>query len=252
MAAAAPADFAAKYSLAAHLCHGVCILTSQGLSLSHFNAAIGIGSIQPVTSEILDCVLTRFKNTGSTQFYVHIAEGASGDDLLAAHGLTPVGASHRVIRDAFSFSGALPASELPGVEGVTATTAEEWAAFLDRIYGLPTAPWLLGFSLRQGWHHYILREAGSIVAARSMFIDPANRAWLGIDGPVPGIMTNRYDRDFALVAVMVKDGIALGARAFFTDIEASLASLEGPSYEGFAGLGFHPAYLRRHFISGVC
>ena len=61
-------------------------------------------------------------------------------------------------------------------------------------------------------------------------------------------MPDGYERDCALVAAMVKGGLARLARGFFPDIEAFPASLEGPSYKGFMGLGSRPVYGRRHFM----
>ena len=81
------------------------------------------------------------------------------------------------------------------VERVGPETAAEWSAFLQRTYRLDAAPWLPRLIGRAGWHQYVAREAGEIVAARGMYIGPSRTAWWGMDGPVPGVMTPDYEPD---------------------------------------------------------
>ena len=44
-------------------------------------------------------------------------------------------------------------------------------------------------------------------------------AWLGMDAPVPGVMTEDYEPDAALCAFIVADGLQRGATSFLADIE---------------------------------
>ncbi|MFN7924877.1 MAG: hypothetical protein U0Q16_32560 [Bryobacteraceae bacterium] len=240
MAAAVPPDFYELYRLEARFENGLFTMTSRGLHLAHFNAA----NTDPWTPEVLDAALETFRRAGSSKFYVHMMpeEGA----LAAARGLRRVSAWDRIVRPATA--GEPAHAECLGVERVTSATASEWAGFIDSVYHLPAAPWLIAFAERNGWHHFALREAGAIVAARSMFIDGEQRAWWGIDAPVPGIMTDRFDRDFALCAAMLDAGWVEGAREFVSWIEKPNPSRTGPAYEGFAKLGFEVPYLRENWM----
>jgi hypothetical protein len=80
-----------------------------------------------------------------------------------------------------------------------------------------------------------------------MYVGRAGAAWLGIDGPVPGITTDDYEPDAALCAFIVADGLALGARSFLADIEAPSPGLDTPAYAHFARLGFRLPYARTHY-----
>ena len=90
------------------------------------------------------------------------------------------------------------------------------------------------------------REEGRIVACRGMYIGPDDAAWLGMDGPVPGVTTDDYDPDAALLEFMVADGLCLGARSFLADIEAPAEALDTPAYDTFGRLGFRRPYVRTH------
>ena len=80
-----------------------------------------------------------------------------------------------------------------------------------------------------------------------MYIGADGAAWLGMDGPVPRLMTQDYAPDAALCAFIVEDGLARGATGFGSDIEAVSATLTTPAYEYFARLGFRRPYARTHY-----
>jgi hypothetical protein len=85
------------------------------------------------------------------------------------------------------------------------------------------------------------------VGARGMHIGPDGTAWLGMDGPVPGLMSDDYEPDAALCARMVADGLVAGASRFIADIEAPSEAMDTPAYEHFGRLGFSRPYVRTHW-----
>jgi hypothetical protein len=118
---------------------------------------------------------------------------------------------------------------------------------MERVYRLDTGRWLPELIGREGWHQYVVREAGQLVGARGMYIGSDGIAWLGMDGPVPGVMTDDYELDAALCAFIVEDGLARGARSFIADIELPSPDQATPAYENFARLGFSRPYVRTHW-----
>ena len=95
-----------------------------------------------------------------------------------------------------------------------------------------------------------MREDGEIVAARGMHIGPDGMAWLGMDGPVPGVTTDDYEPDAALCAFIVADGLVRGARSFIADIEAPSAEQATPAYENFGAARLHAA-VRPHALDAA-
>jgi hypothetical protein len=112
---------------------------------------------------------------------------------------------------------------------------------------LDTGPWLQRLIGRPGWHEYVVREDGEVAGARGMFVGPNGTAWLGMDAPVPGVMTDDYALDAAMCAYIVADGLARGATSFVADIELPSAELDTPAYGYFARLGFRRPYVRTHW-----
>jgi len=249
---AAPADWAAEVGLGFREVAGALVIQWAATGRRYFSRAIGLGVVEPASGEAIDEILRGWDEAGISMFLLQSLPHclpADYEGLLRERGLEPFDAQDRVVRDGVPL--ALPVEppgdrELP-VERVTPETADEWAEFLQRVYRLDTGSWLQRLIGRAGWHQYLAREEGEIVAARGMFIGPDGAAWMGMDGPVPGVMTDDYEPDAALCAFMVADGLTRGATSFLADIELPSPELDTPAYEYFARLGFRRPYVRTHW-----
>src|SRR5437588_4922889 len=72
---------------------------------------------------------------------------------------------------------------------------------------------------------------------------------LGMDGPVPGLMTDDYEPDAAICSRIVADGLVAGARRFIADIEAPSDAMDTPAYEYFRPARLHAA-VRANALGG--
>ncbi len=253
--AAAPADWAAGVGLDTREVAGAAVLSWAATGRRYFSRTIGLGVVQPVTPAVLDDVLEGWAAEGISMFLLQSlphCRPEEYEDWLRERGLEPFDAHDRLVR------GGEPLRPQPSpggrellVERVDTAEADEWAEFLQRVYRLDSGPWLQRLIGRAGWHEYVVREGGEIVGARCMYVDPAGMAWLGMDGPVPGVMTDDYAPDAALCAAIVADGLARGVRTFHTDIEAPSPGMDTPSYDYFGRLGFRRPYTRRHWRTAL-
>ena len=245
---AAPADWAAEVGLGFREVAGALVIQWAATGRRYFSRAIGLGVVEPASGEAIDEILRGWEEAGISMFLLQSlphCRPEGYEDLLRERGLEPFDAQDRVVRDGSPLE--QPGEGELSVERVTAETADEWAEFVQRIYRLDTGPWLQRLIGRPGWHEYVARENGEIVAARGMFIGPDGPAWLGMDAPVPGVMTEDYEPDAALCAFIVADGLQRGATSFLADIELPSPELDTPAYGYFAGLGFRRPYVRTHW-----
>lgn len=249
--AAAPADFAARQGLSIAAEGDLAWTTCTTIPFIHFNCVKNFGVDSPATESQLDTLLAHYRAVGISRPWFYVNPHTEPSRLrcwLEAHGLQRQGGWERIFREAAPLpSEPLFTADGVSVEQVTKATAREWAGFIDNRYRLPTLPWLLALVGRQGWHHYIARRDGAVVAVRSLFIGADGVAWSGIDAPVPGIMAPSFDLDAVLGEALVRDGLAAGAKLFVADIEAPLEERDGPAYRNYARLGFRIAYFRSHY-----
>ena len=250
--AAAPAEFARAAGVRARDVAGTLVLSWAATGRRYFSRTVGLGVRAPATPGAIDQILKGYAEEGITMFLLQSlphCRPAEYEGWLRERGLEPFDAQDRVIRGGEPLGTAATGSsgrELV-VERVGPETQDEWADFLQRVYRLDTGPWLQELIGRAGWHQYVAREDGEIVGARGMHIGPDRIAWWGMDGPVPGVMTEDSEPDAAICAFMVKDGVAHGARGFIADIEAPSPGMDTPAYGYFARIGFRRPYARTHY-----
>jgi hypothetical protein len=250
--AAAPPDFAEAAGIGIREVAGALVLSWKASGRRYFSRVIGFGVTAPATERALEEILSGYRDAGITMFLLQLlphCRPSQYEAWLRARGLQPFDAQDRIVRggEPLPRTAGLPADGELAVERVTLQTADEWAEFLQRVYRLETDHWLQALIGRPGWHEYVARRDGEIVAARGMYLGDERIAWLGMDGPVPGLATEDYAPDAAICAAIVADGLARGARAFIADIEAASAAMDTPAYEDFGRLGFARPYVRTHY-----
>jgi hypothetical protein len=250
--AAAPAAWAADAGIGARNVGGALALRWAASGRRYFSRVIGLGVLEPASRAAIEEILEGYERAGITMFLLQSLPACRPleyESWLRGVGLEPFDAQQRVVRNGSPLAvSSTPAGDRDlKVERVTAGDATEWVEFIERVYRLDTGPWLSNLIGRPGWQQYVVRDAGEIIAARGMHVGVDGVAWLGMDGPVPGITTDDYEPDAALCAFIVADGLARGARSFIADIEAPSPERDTPAYETFARLGFTRPYLRTHW-----
>ncbi len=249
--AAAPAAFAAGAGLSTRWLGRALVLSWAASGRRYFSRAVGLGVGEPVNPATIDDILERHRRAGISMFLLQSmshCRPAEYEGWLSERGLEPFDAQDRVARGGQPLGDGVPppSDRHLAVELVARDTAEEWSSYLQAVYGLDTGPWLPELIGRPDWHQFVAREDGRIVGARGMYVGPDGIAWMGMDAPVPGLMTDDYEPDAALCEAMVAHGLEHGAGAFIADIEAPSDAMDTPAYEYFGRLGFTRPYVRTH------
>jgi hypothetical protein len=250
--AAAPRAWADEVGLGTRRVGEALVIRWAATGRRYFNRAIGLGVIVPASAGAVDEILEGYAQAGISMFLLQSLPHCRPhgyERWLAERGLEIFDTQDRVVRDGSPLVTVPPGSDSRElmVETVTRETADEWAEFIQRVYRLDTGRWLQQLVERPGWRQYVAREGGRLVGARGMYIGADGTAWLGMDGPVPGVTTQDYEPDAVLCAAIVADGLARGARRFIADIEAPSASMDTPAYRYFSQLGFGRPYVRSHW-----
>jgi hypothetical protein len=256
LVAACPALHAARIGLEARWVGPVLVVGCPGGGFDRglFNRPIGLGVLEPATRAAVSGIAAGLEVAGATRSMLVSQPQCAPTAYpwwLAELGLEPRGSWDRVVRDGGPLPAATDANDgreilvsLVGSEAV-----EEWSELLVGVYRVDAGPWLRALHGRPGWRHYLAREDGRAVAARSMYLPaPGEVAFLAIDGPVPGVMTADYGPDAAILARIAADGLAMGAAGFAADIEAPSPARDTPAYATFARLGFRISYARTHHV----
>lgn len=244
-----PDSYQQQFGLAVENVGTIKILTCQKIPFRHFSTPQGLGIIEPMTAHQLEEVLQVFEQKGINAFYIHatpFCEPADFKQQLTQKGMRYLGSWERIWREHQPLAEIVPLPEGITVDEVTTATSQAWAEFIDALYGVPTKRWLLNLVGKERFHAYVLRKNGKIAATRAMIIQN-KAAWLGIDAPIPGGMTDSFEEDFFLAQRMVQDGLKWGTKLFTTDIEKPSPTRDSLAYGYWGKLGFEIAYLRDNY-----
>ena len=255
LVSACPAAHAASIGLRARWAGAALVVQCPGGGFDRglFNRPIGLGVVEPASRAGVAAIVAGFEAAGIERSMIVSqpqCRPAAYLDWLADLGLKARGAWERVLRGGSpAATRARESGREPAVSLVDSAAVDEWIDLLVGVYRVDAGPWLRALHRRPGWRHYLAREGGTAVAARSMYLPgPGAIAFLAVDGPVPGVMTTDYAPDAAILARIVEDGLRLGASGFAADIEAPSPARDTPAYDTFAGLGFTLPYTRTHHM----
>jgi hypothetical protein len=249
MVAAASEKYKGTYKLNLDIIDGDTYISCPAIPFLHFNCVLGFGTNQSINENYINRILSYFKERNLSTVYIYIIDGLhqEAEQLLADKGFIQSGSWERAWRDDKPLD-KTPGTLRPGwqISKVDTATADSWAAFVSGTYQMPpTKNWLLDFAVREGWHHYMLTEANTIIAVRSIFIGKDKMAFWGIEAPIPGLMTTDFSMDFALAQHIVQEGLRMGVKGFTGDIELVSDTMNTPAYTNFKSLGFSIPYRRK-------
>jgi hypothetical protein len=249
--AAQPETWKQEQGASSAVVDGVSLFTCKKIPFPHFNLALDLGVNQPLDENTLERILAHFRSEGIGSFYLQstpIMQPPQASEWFVKRGMRHVSSWHRIARSNEPLAEPSKSKSNYTVEEVNGENDVEWAQFIDNVYGMPTGKWLLELPGRPGWHHVVCREAGKIVAARSMKINPDGTAYFMIDAPAPGIMTQNFEADYLLARRLLEIGLANGVQLFTADIEKPSPMQDTPAYRYWSALGFSVAYEKRNFM----
>jgi hypothetical protein len=247
MYAAAPPDFARMLRIKSHE-NANMVLVSAALPAGLFNKTFLHGLTMPLDALQISEIKHFFAGNEAAVYQVYLtpfSKPCFAEQLLHEHGLRKTSATDKVICDPQGIR-INPQTAADGIliQEVTKDNGEEWASFICATYnGLPNHPWLEALVNRKGWHHLVAVRDGRVIACRSMYINEQN-AWLGIDAPIPGLMTNDFIPDKLITQQLLKTAGELGVTLVNSCIEAVDASRQTAAYTYLYELGFSVAYTR--------
>jgi hypothetical protein len=249
-----PKDFNEHFSLETLDYEELTLLTVPALPLGLFNKVYLGGLYRPLSDNQIAYIKDFFVSRKAQKFLILVTDFSQPQDVenrLKNQGFELSSLTDKVYCNPQTSQ--IPTDSLPGgqvTEEVNPTNAPEWADFICTTYeGLPNQPWLIALVNRKGWYHVVLRKQGKIIACRSMYIDENQRAWLGIDAPIPGLMTDNFEADYFLCRHLLQIAQAKGVTFMNSCVEAVSESKDSPAYQYYYRLGFAHAYTRRYFIN---
>ncbi|MBV9987932.1 MAG: hypothetical protein JO301_09650 [Chitinophagaceae bacterium] len=246
MYAAAPPDFARMLHIVTEQTASMTLI-SAALPAGLFNKTFLHGLIEPLDETQLALIKQFYASNNAAVYQVYLtpfSRPADARQLMLSNGFKFYGATDKIFCDPQKIPGKEPGRQQVEILEVNSSNMDAWAEFICATYnGLPNQPWLKALVNRKGWYHAVAARSGEIIAARSMYSN-GTAAWLGIDAPIPGLMTDNFLPDQLLTIQLLQVARKSGVRLVNSCIEAVDPSRQSSAYTYLYELGFAVAYTR--------
>ncbi len=213
----------------------------------NFNRVMGLGLERPGTAEDLAALKAFYAEHHIPAFRIALAptaEPAGFETVVAAAGFGTYTYLTKWERDG---SPAKASETSLRIERAVPGDAEAMgdvllAAFGGGPYSVPLASGLID---RPRWHHYVARDAGTVVAAAAMYVREGF-AWLGAAGTL--VSHRGRGAQSALLARRIEDARSLGCHSFTTETAPDPPEKPNPSHHNMERAGFRVVYRRPSWV----
>jgi hypothetical protein len=243
LAAAAPAEFAARVGLETHELGRALMLMASRVPVFQYNWLSGAG-LDGADADAIPSAVARFRDVGQRKFFVQIPPSPHAGRLEAqarAAGLAP----HPAAWTKFERETRDPPRVETGhsVHEVGGDARDLFAATVAAGYGMPPpiAEWLREIVGRPGWSCYVNFADDEPAGAGALFVDE-DAAWLGIGATKPAF--RRRGGQSALIARRLGEAARRGARFAVTETAVPQPGEPAPGHRNILAAGFRAAYVR--------
>jgi GNAT superfamily N-acetyltransferase len=243
--AAAPAELATAYGIAARRLNDGLLMINRRLDSIMFNRIMALGVLEPVRAETLDEGLAAFEAAGIRNWCVQVAPGTGSlGAMLTERGWSP--RPRLWAKFAYPDGGPESFPTALDIREIGQADALAFGAVVAEAFGLPreTAGWIAALVGQPRWKVYAAFDGPVLVAGGALFID-GRTSWLGFGATKPEYRGRGGQG--ALLATRIKAAREAGCDLITTETGVPLPGELGPSYKNIQRVGFRVAYERPNF-----
>jgi hypothetical protein len=226
---------------------GLATRMSAAPDFPYFTRALGLGLLEPLTSDVLDDAVAFLADAGGSLLCVQLApqvETPEVLDLLASRGFDRGGTWAKMIAPA---GGQADARTDLTVRRIGAQDADRMAQVQVATMELPAvmAPWCARQVTADGWRAYAAFDGDDLVAFGTLSLH-GPVAQLSGAGTLPS--HRRRGAQSALMATRIRDAAALGATWVTAETGSESPGHPNPSLHNMRQAGMELLYHRQNWI----
>ncbi|MBM0275283.1 hypothetical protein [Micromonospora tarensis] len=227
---------------------GVALAMRNDPSGGYWNKALGFGTTEPFTVQVLDRVLDFYRDQGVHQAVLQLVPSVlpvGFDEVAAARGLEPGSAWVKLAArpdDVAARQTRLRVGPVPVAE------AQRWADVLLAGFGMPSGgltTMLASTVDAPAWRPYAGWDGDDLVAGGNLFLH-GEAASLNAAATAPG--HRRLGAQSALIAARARAAAEAGCRWLFAETGKPAPGQQNPSLNNMRRAGLVPLYERRNWI----
>ena len=248
MYSAAGHEFSDQFGIKVFSMGSACISLAKNIDILAFNRVIGLGLFQTATEEMVDNIISKYKNAGIKRFFIQIHPEAAPPklkDWFAKRNIVHYNnwvKHYRGVENPPVVETELEIREVKSKDdvdrfGEIITLSFEWPDEM-RL-------WFEHLVGRKCWKTYLALEGDKAVAAASMYVKD-DCGWLSFASTLPGYRGKGAQT--ALIARRIQDAAELGCKVLTVETAEDNEEKRSQSLQNIQKMGFEVAFIRPNFL----
>lgn len=213
------------------------------------NRVIGVGSENTLSPGTLEHIIGFYRSAGSSRFFIQLPPVVANPEttqLLRSYGFRHHNNWTKLYREVHE--SAIETDPELNIRVIDESEAELFAQIIFMSFDWEDnriIPWLASVVGTRGYRHYIVRKAGTAIAAGALFTDGemASMAFAGTLAPFRGLGAQAL-----LIKTRLNDALQAGATIVTAETAEETGGNKVNSYRNMIKHGFTHAYNRQNWL----
>ena len=245
---AAGKNISDKFGIKVFSVGSACVSIVKNIDILAYNRVIGLGLTEPATEQILDDIISKYKEAAIKRFFIQIHPEASPSDLKQwfqkrniVHHNNWV-KHYRGVENAPAIDTELDIREIQNKE-----EAEQFGYIITKSFEWPEEMkyWFANLSGRKCWKTYLAFKGADPVATASLYVKD-DCGWLSFASTLPEYRGKGAQS--ALIARRIQDAAELGCKVLTVETAEDNEEKRSQSMQNIQKMGFEVAFIRPNFI----
>lgn len=245
---AAGKDISDKFGIKVFTIGAACVSIVKNIDILAYNRVIGLGLTESATEQILDEIISKYKEADIKRFFIQIHPEASPSELKQWFQKRNIHHYNNWVKHYRGVENP-PASdtELDIREVQYNAEAEQFGYIITKSFEWPEELkyWFAKLTGRKGWKTYMAFEGPTPVAAASLYVKD-DSGWLSFASTLPDYRGKGAQT--ALIARRILDAQELGCKVLTVETAEDNEQKRSQSLKNIQKMGFEVAFIRPNFI----
>ena len=245
---AAGRDISEKFGIKVFSVGSACVSIAGKIDILAYNRVIGLGLKEPATEQILDEIISKYRESDVSRFFIQIHPEAAPSKLNEWFQKRNIQRYNNWVKHYRGVENPpIVNTDLEIREVQNREEADQFGSIITKSFEWPDEMkhWFASLIGRKCWKTYLAFDGDDPVAAASLFVKD-DCGWLSFAGTLPDYRGKGAQS--ALIARRIQDAAELGCKVLTVETAEDNEQKKSQSMQNILKMGFELAFIRPNFI----
>jgi GNAT superfamily N-acetyltransferase len=245
---AAGNDISPKFGIKVFSIGSACVSIAKKIDILGFNRVIGLGLLQTAAEEMIDLIISKYKEADVKRFFIQIHPEASPPQLKDWFEKRNIHYYNNWVKHYRGVENPpVIETEMEIREVKNRNEAELFGEIITKSFEWPDEMkhWFANLAERKCWKTYLAFHGDNPVATASLYVKD-DCGWLSFASTLPDYRGKGAQT--ALIAKRIQDAAELGCKVLTVETAEDNEQKRSQSLQNIQKMGFEVAFIRPNFI----